>query len=92
MTGPVTLADLVREDKLLWVYCRDCCPRRKPRYRAATTRNTRARSGEAHEVLQVRIEGGGNETGALPRWYPGHARTAELVALRASRLLRRLQT
>ena len=25
MTGPVTLADLVREDKLLWVYCRECC-------------------------------------------------------------------
>ena len=23
-TGPVTLGDLVREDKLLWVYCRDC--------------------------------------------------------------------
>jgi hypothetical protein len=22
--GPVTLADLIREDKLLWVYCRDC--------------------------------------------------------------------
>lgn len=23
-TGPVTLADLVRDDKLLWVYCCDC--------------------------------------------------------------------
>ena len=23
-TGPVTLGDLMREDKLLWVYCRDC--------------------------------------------------------------------
>jgi len=23
-TGPVTLGDLNREDKLLWVYCRDC--------------------------------------------------------------------
>jgi len=23
-TGPVTLGDLIREDKLLWVYCRDC--------------------------------------------------------------------
>ena len=22
--GPVTLGDLVREDKLLWVYCCDC--------------------------------------------------------------------
>jgi hypothetical protein len=22
--GPVTLGDLIREDKLLWVYCRDC--------------------------------------------------------------------
>ena len=28
MTGPVTLADLVREDKLLWVFCRDCCHER----------------------------------------------------------------
>ncbi len=27
-TGPVTLGDLVREDKLLWVYCRDCCHER----------------------------------------------------------------
>jgi hypothetical protein len=24
LTGPVTLGDLVREDKLLWVYCCDC--------------------------------------------------------------------
>jgi len=23
-TGPVTLGDLVREDKLVWVYCGDC--------------------------------------------------------------------
>ena len=27
-TGPVTLGDLVREDKLLWVYCSDCCHER----------------------------------------------------------------
>jgi len=27
-TGPVTLGDLIREDKLLWVYCRDCCHER----------------------------------------------------------------
>ncbi len=26
--GPVTLGDLIREDKLLWVYCRDCCHER----------------------------------------------------------------
>jgi hypothetical protein len=25
MTGPVTLGDLIREGKLLWIYCRDCC-------------------------------------------------------------------
>jgi hypothetical protein len=24
-TGPVTLGDLIHADKLLWVYCRDCC-------------------------------------------------------------------
>ena len=24
MTSPVTLADLIHGDKLLWVYCRDC--------------------------------------------------------------------
>ena len=28
LTGPVTLGDLIREDKLLWVYCRDCCHER----------------------------------------------------------------
>jgi hypothetical protein len=28
MTGPVTLGDLVREGKLLWVYCRECCRER----------------------------------------------------------------
>ncbi len=27
-TGPVTLGDLIREDKLLWVYCNDCCHER----------------------------------------------------------------
>ena len=27
-SGPVTLGDLVREDKLLWVYCCDCCHER----------------------------------------------------------------
>ncbi len=26
--GPVTLGDLIREDKLLWVYCRECCDER----------------------------------------------------------------
>ena len=24
MTSPVILADLIRDDKLLWVYCTDC--------------------------------------------------------------------
>jgi hypothetical protein len=28
MTGPVTLADLTEADKLLWVFCRDCCHER----------------------------------------------------------------
>jgi hypothetical protein len=28
MTGPVTLGDLIREKKLLWTYCRDCCRER----------------------------------------------------------------
>jgi hypothetical protein len=27
-TGPFTLGDLIREDKLLWVYCRVCCRER----------------------------------------------------------------
>jgi hypothetical protein len=27
-TGPVTLADLIDANKLLWVYCRDCCHER----------------------------------------------------------------
>src|SRR5436190_10635586 len=26
--GPVTLGDLIGADKLLWVYCRDCCHER----------------------------------------------------------------
>jgi hypothetical protein len=28
VTGPVTLGDLIEADKLLWVYCRDCCHER----------------------------------------------------------------
>jgi hypothetical protein len=28
MTSPVTLGDLIRNGKLLWVYCRDCCRER----------------------------------------------------------------
>jgi hypothetical protein len=28
MTGPVTLGDLIRESKLLWCYCRECCRER----------------------------------------------------------------
>jgi hypothetical protein len=28
MTGSVTLGDLIREGKLLWTYCRDCCRER----------------------------------------------------------------
>jgi hypothetical protein len=27
-TGPVTLGDLIHEDELLWVYCRECCHER----------------------------------------------------------------
>ena len=28
MTAPVTLADLIEADKLLWVHCNDCCHER----------------------------------------------------------------
>ena len=28
MPQPVTLGDLIREDKLLWVYCCNCCHER----------------------------------------------------------------
>lgn len=28
MIGPVTLGDLIREGKLLWTYCHDCCRER----------------------------------------------------------------
>ena len=28
MNSPVTLGDLIQADKLLWVYCRDCCHER----------------------------------------------------------------
>jgi hypothetical protein len=28
MSSPVTLAALIRDGKLLWVYCRDCCRER----------------------------------------------------------------
>jgi hypothetical protein len=28
MSGPVTIADLMRDEKLLWVYCNDCCRER----------------------------------------------------------------
>ena len=54
MNSPVTLGDLVRNDKLLWVFCcdheRDVNP--------STVRlpaESRARSGQAHEVLTVRF-------------------------------------
>jgi hypothetical protein len=43
--GPVTPGDLVREDKLLWVYCCDCGHEREvcPATRAAAGRHARAR-------------------------------------------------
>ncbi len=28
MSAPVTLADLIRDGKLMWVYCCDCCRER----------------------------------------------------------------
>jgi hypothetical protein len=28
MIGPVTIGDLMREGKLLWTYCRECCRER----------------------------------------------------------------
>ncbi len=28
MTGPATLGALIRDGKLLWTYCRDCCRER----------------------------------------------------------------
>ena len=53
MIGPVTLADLIRADKLLWVYCRDCCHERdvNPATVPLPERHARARSRQAHEVL-----------------------------------------
>jgi len=38
-TGPVTLGDLVRDDKLLWVYCCDCY-HRSPEPRLETDRRS----------------------------------------------------
>ena len=53
MTGPVTLADLIEADKLLWVLLLRLLPRarRGPGDSAAARRHTRARCGQAHEVL-----------------------------------------
>jgi hypothetical protein len=50
--GPVTLGDLIREDKLLWVYCRECCHER----------------WEQDQVLQLRLKEHHYGAGTLSRW------------------------
>jgi hypothetical protein len=56
-TGPVTLGDLIREAKLLWVYCCDCYRERdvNPRNRSAPARDARAGGRQEDEVLGVRL-------------------------------------
>ena len=43
MTGPVTLGDLAREAKLLWVYCCDCAQPRNLKIAALAIRRFRLR-------------------------------------------------
>jgi hypothetical protein len=41
-TGPVTLGDLIHANKLLWVYCRDCCHERDMDPKRSSLSNTNA--------------------------------------------------
>ena len=58
-TGPVTLGDLIHEDELLWVYCRECCHERDVNLANVPLPGPkgRARNREADEVLQLRLKG-----------------------------------
>jgi hypothetical protein len=57
MTGPVTLADLVREGKLLWAYCTECGHERDLEPAATDLpRETPVPSRQAHEVQRVRLK------------------------------------
>ena len=57
MCGPVTLADLVRENKLLWVYCCDCGHERdvNPAMVSLPAETPVPEVGQAHEVFGLRL-------------------------------------
>jgi hypothetical protein len=78
-TGPVPLGDLIREDKLPWVYCRDCCHERDvdPATVPLPAETAVADVGK-HEVLGVRLEEGDHHARAVSWWRDRHASAADV--------------
>ncbi len=78
--NPVRLADLIREGKLLWCYCRDCCreddvdPAAVPLPGGAPVREVGRR--------MVCSACGGRNVETKPELYPGGIRAARQLATR----------
>jgi hypothetical protein len=84
-TGPVTLGDVIREDKLLWVYCRDCYHERdvNPANVPLPADTSVAGNWKEDEMLAVRVTGSGNKAGVLSQvaWW-----RCDAVAQQTSRM------
>ena len=68
-TGPVTLGDLIREDKLLWVYCCDCYHERDLNP-ATVPLPAEMPVPEVHKHMKC-SKCGSRKIDARPEFYPG---------------------
>jgi hypothetical protein len=76
MPQPVTLRDLIRDDKLLWVYCRDCGHERdvNPSNVPLPGDMPVPDVGKKMKCSKCGSRAIENEAGALSRGCGGHAR------------------
>ena len=77
--GPVTLADLIRDAKLLWVYCITCCRERDVDPASLALPDSTPVPGLGRS--RMRCSGcGSREIDTRPELYPGGIRAIRVAA------------
>ena len=83
MNTPVTLGDLVRNDKLLWVYCCDCGHERdvNPAMVPLSAETPVPEVGKQMKCSSLRLAQDQHQARAVPRWRRSDATVTALTTL-----------